>query len=110
MGGRGVAAVRALQSVRTAAPDAEIAILGHPWIVPAGIQATLDDVVRRAAEETGVTYIDLSEVSDGHDATRTRWGSPRWRRRRWRCWVRAEPRCRGQDPARSSRSRWGTTV
>jgi hypothetical protein len=81
--------VPALQAVRTAAPNAEVAILGHPWILPSsggcfdrmpiaegdvpylrGIQATLDDAVRRAAEATGVTYVDPSEVSDGHDACR----------------------------------------
>jgi hypothetical protein len=32
------------------------------------LQATLNDAVRRAADETGATYVDLSRVSDGHDA------------------------------------------
>jgi hypothetical protein len=44
-----------------------------------GIQATLNDAVRRAAAATGVTYVDLSRVSDGHDACRplgVRWVEP----------------------------------
>jgi lysophospholipase L1-like esterase len=90
--------VKALRAVRTAAPHARVAILGYPWIMPSaggcfdrmpiatgdvpylrGIQATLNDAVRRAAAATGVTYVDLSRVSDGHDACRplgVRWVEP----------------------------------
>jgi lysophospholipase L1-like esterase len=90
--------VNALRAVRVAAPSAEVAILGYPWIMPTtggcfdrmpvaegdvpylrGIQATLNDAVRRAAAATGATYVDLNKVSDGHDACRplgVRWVEP----------------------------------
>ena len=74
--------VNALKAVRAKAPKARVAILGYPWIMPAsggcfdrmpvaqgdvpyvrGIQATLNDAVRRAAAATGVTYVDLNVVS-----------------------------------------------
>ena len=44
-----------------------------------GIQATLNDAVRRAAAATGATYVNLNEVSDGHDACKpigVRWVEP----------------------------------
>lgn len=90
--------VRALEAVRARAPQARIAIIGYPWIMPAtggcfdkmpvargdvpyvrGIQATLNDAVRRAAAATGTTYVDLDVVSDGHDACQpigVRWVEP----------------------------------
>ena len=90
--------MHALGAVRAAAPAARVAILGYPWIMPktAGcfplmpvasgdvpylraIQATLNDAVRRAAAATGVSYIDFSTVSEGHDACQpigTRWIEP----------------------------------
>jgi len=90
--------VRALQAVRAKAPRARIAILGYPWIMPAaggcfekmpiasgdvpyvrGIQATLNDAVRRAAAATGTTYVNLNAVSEGHDACQpigVRWVEP----------------------------------
>jgi hypothetical protein len=90
--------VNALGAVRAAAPDAEVAILGYPWILPRsggcfdrmpvaegdvpylrGIQATLNDAVRRAAGETGVTYVNMSRLSEGHDACQplgVRWVEP----------------------------------
>ncbi|PVZ03967.1 GDSL-type esterase/lipase family protein [Actinomycetospora cinnamomea] len=43
------------------------------------IQATLNDAVRRAAEATDVTYIDVATASHGHDACQpvgTRWIEP----------------------------------
>ncbi|MBN1096980.1 SGNH/GDSL hydrolase family protein [Blastococcus sp. TML/C7B] len=92
------ALVQVLQAVRAKAPRAEVAILGYPWIVPAaggcfdkmpiatgdipylrGVQATLNDAVRRAAKATGVTYVDMSRASDGHDACQplgVRWVEP----------------------------------
>jgi lysophospholipase L1-like esterase len=92
------ALVRALSAVRAKAPDARVAILGYPWILPASggcfpqmpvatgdvsylrdIQATLNDAVRRAAEATGATYVDFSTVSEGHDACQpigVRWIEP----------------------------------
>ena len=92
------ALVRALSAVRAKAPGARVAILGYPWILPArlgcfdrmpiatgdvpylrGIQATLNDAVQRAAAATGATYVDLSTVSEGHDACQAigvRWVEP----------------------------------
>jgi lysophospholipase L1-like esterase len=90
--------VDALRAVRAASPDAQVAILGYPWIMPTsggcfdrmsvaegdvpylrGIQATLNDAVRRAAAATGATYVDMNRVSDGHDVCRPigiRWVEP----------------------------------
>ncbi|HEV7196591.1 MAG TPA: SGNH/GDSL hydrolase family protein [Pedococcus sp.] len=92
------ALVQALKAVRAKAPRARIAILGYPWIMPAtvgcfdkmsiatgdvpyvrGIQATLNDAVRRAAGATGTTYVDFGTVSNGHDACQpmgVRWIEP----------------------------------
>jgi lysophospholipase L1-like esterase len=92
------ALVNALQAVRGAAPAAEVAILGYPWIMPEsggcfarmpvaagdvpylrGIQATLNDAVRRAAAATGATYVNMSKASEGHDACQplgVRWIEP----------------------------------
>jgi len=90
--------VRALTAVRARAPSATVAILGYPWVMPAsggcfdrmpvaegdvpyvrGIEATLNDAVSRAAAVTGATYVDLSQVSNGHDACKplgVRWIEP----------------------------------
>jgi len=92
------ALVNALGAVRARAPEATVAILGYPWIMPAsggcfakmpvakgdvpyvrGIQATLNDAVRRAAAATGATYVDFNVVSEGHDACQpigVRWVEP----------------------------------
>jgi lysophospholipase L1-like esterase len=92
------ALVSALRAVRAKAPQARVAILGYPWILPAtggcftrmpvatgdvpylrSLQATLNDAVRRAAAATGATYVDLNAVSEGHDACRplgVRWIEP----------------------------------
>ncbi|GGP33657.1 lipase 2 [Streptomyces melanogenes] len=90
----------ALRAVRAKAPHARVAVLGYPWITPAtadpscflklpiasgdvpylrGIQAHLNAVVERAADETGATYVDFSRASEGHDACApagTRWIEP----------------------------------
>jgi hypothetical protein len=90
--------VKSLNAVRAKAPAATVAILGYPWIMPAsggcflkmpvakgdvpyvrGIQATLNDAVRRAAEATGSTYVDMNVVANGHDACQpigVRWVEP----------------------------------
>jgi hypothetical protein len=90
--------VNALSAVRAKAPRAKVAILGYPWVLPAtggcypimpvaqgdvpylrGIQATLNDAVRRAAAATGATYVDFNTVSEGHDACQpigVRWIEP----------------------------------
>jgi hypothetical protein len=44
-----------------------------------GIQATLNNAVRRAAAATGATYVNFSRVSNGHDACQpigVRWVEP----------------------------------
>ena len=90
--------VNALTAVREKAPDAQVAILSYPWILPTtggcfdkmpvaegdvpylrSLQTTLNDAVRRAAEATGATYVDMNEVSEGHDACQplgVRWIEP----------------------------------
>ncbi len=92
------ALVTALKAVRAKSPHARVAILGYPWILPAtggcfpqmpvasgdvpylrNEQATLNDAVRRAAAATGATYVDMSQVSNGHDACKpanVRWIEP----------------------------------
>jgi hypothetical protein len=90
--------VKALHDVRAKAPHAKVAILSYPWIMPKtvgcfdkmpvatgdvpyvrGIQATLNDAVKRAAAATGSIYVDMNTVSEGHDACQpigTRWIEP----------------------------------
>jgi hypothetical protein len=92
------ALVNALRAVRSKAPRAKVGILGYPWIMPPaegcftkmpvargdvpyvrGIQATLNDAVRRAAAATGATYVNMNGVSNGHDACQpigVRWVEP----------------------------------
>ncbi|MBN1528970.1 MAG: SGNH/GDSL hydrolase family protein [Thermoleophilaceae bacterium] len=92
------ALVNALRAVRAKAPRAKVGILGYPWIMPAtggcfdrmpvakgdvpyvrGIQATLNDAVRRSAAATGATYVNMNTVSNGHDACQpigVRWVEP----------------------------------
>lgn len=90
--------VTALEAVRSKASNAKVAILSYPWITPKtdgcfpqmpvakgdipylrSLQTTLNDAVKRAAAVTGVTYVDLNGVSEGHDACKpigTRWVEP----------------------------------
>jgi lysophospholipase L1-like esterase len=90
--------VQALKAVRAKAPQARVAILGYPWILPATVgcfdkmpvaegdvpylrhlQATLNDAVQRAAAATGASYVNLESVSNGHDACQpigVRWVEP----------------------------------
>lgn len=90
--------VNALKAVHAKAPNAKVAILGYPWIMPAtggcfprmpvatgdvpyvrNIQATLNSAVQRAAAATGTTYVNFSSVSNGHDACQpigVRWIEP----------------------------------
>jgi lysophospholipase L1-like esterase len=92
------ALVRALRAVRARAPRARVAILGYPWILPPtegcyptmpvargdvpylhGIQATLNDAIRRPALATDVTYVNFNTISVGHDACKrigVRWIEP----------------------------------
>jgi lysophospholipase L1-like esterase len=90
--------VRALRAVHDRAPQARVAILGYPWIMPATggcfdrmpvaegdvpyvrhIQWVLNDAVRRAAAATGTIYVNMNRVSEGHDACQpigVRWIEP----------------------------------
>lgn len=90
--------VKALTKVHRHAPNAEVAIIGYPWILPKqvgcfdkmpvaegdvpylrSLQRTLNNAVRRAAGATDSTYVNLNRVSDGHDACQpigTRWVEP----------------------------------
>jgi lysophospholipase L1-like esterase len=90
--------VRALKAVRAKAPKAKVGILSYPWILPSSggcypqmpvatgdvpylrsVQTTLNDAVRRAAAAAGATYVDLNQVSEGHDACKpigVRWVEP----------------------------------
>ncbi len=92
------ALVEALRAVRAAAPHARVVILGYPWILPASggcyplmpvatgdvpylrsLQATLNTAVQQAARQAGATFVDLSGVSEGHDACQpigVRWVEP----------------------------------
>jgi lysophospholipase L1-like esterase len=92
------ALVKTLRAVRADAPNARVAILGYPWILPASggcfpqmpvatgdvpyldnLQATLNSAVQRAAAATGVTYVNMSAVSRTHNACQpigTRWIEP----------------------------------
>jgi lysophospholipase L1-like esterase len=94
------ALVAALDAVKAKAPNARVAILGYPWIVPAEavsgcyakmplasgdipylreLEGHLNAAIERAAEATGVTYVDMSAASNGHDACEpvgTRWVEP----------------------------------
>ncbi|PZR55316.1 SGNH/GDSL hydrolase family protein [Xylanimonas oleitrophica] len=89
---------QALTDIHARAPHAQVAILGYPWILPAqegcytkmpvargdvpylrDLQATLNGVIAQAAAETGTTFVDLSEASEGRDACApagTRWVEP----------------------------------
>lgn len=92
--------VTALKAVRKKAPTATVVILGYPHILPPTGQLScyasmpiamgdvpwldheqdvLNDTVRRAAQQTGARYIDMSASSAGHDACKpigTRWIEP----------------------------------
>ncbi|CRK57976.1 putative secreted hydrolase [Alloactinosynnema sp. L-07] len=92
------AVLQALRDLRAKAPNARVAILGYPWIMPASdgcfltmpiakgdvpylrnLQAHLNQVIATAASQTGVTFVDLAAASEGHDACKpigTRWVEP----------------------------------
>jgi lysophospholipase L1-like esterase len=92
------ALLRALRAVHRRAPQAEVAIIGYPWIVPEEvgcfdkmpiargdvpyvrvIQALLNRKIQQAAAATGTTYVNMNGVSDGHDACKplgVRWVEP----------------------------------
>jgi len=87
-------AVRAaLLATKAKAPSATIAIIGYLEQLPRGgclgmgiawgdvdyvrgIQRQLNDAIRRAAAEAGVTFVDMAAVSAGHDSCKS--ASVRW--------------------------------
>jgi lysophospholipase L1-like esterase len=92
--------LKALGAVRTRAPRATVAILGYPTILPPvgdpgcysrvpismgdipyldRLQRTLNRIIERSARRTGVRFVDLTKVFQGHDACQpsgTRWIEP----------------------------------
>ncbi len=92
------ALLRSLRAVHRRSPNAEVAILGYPWILPPtegcfekmsiargdvpylrGIQALLNRKIGQAAERTGTTYVSMNRYSEGHDACQpigVRWVEP----------------------------------
>lgn len=94
----GPAVAEAIAGIREAAPDAEVVVVGYPWLLPptggcfpampvaAGdvpylreLQTELNAVIEAAATDNGARFADLSETSEGHDACApagTRWIEP----------------------------------
>jgi lysophospholipase L1-like esterase len=94
----GPSLVAALKAVKQAAPNARIAILGYPAILPPtggcypvmpvavgdvpylySLQTTLNQVIADAARQTHVTFVDMTAPSQGHDACQplgVRWVEP----------------------------------
>ncbi len=85
---------QALRDVRNRAPNARILLAGYPWLLPPTVgchpemrlaegdvpmirelQTALNTYGRRAAEDEGVEFVDMSQVSEGHDACA---GDDRW--------------------------------
>ncbi|WP_223205147.1 SGNH/GDSL hydrolase family protein [Gordonia jinghuaiqii] len=85
---------QALRDVKAEAPNAEILLAGYPWLLPPttgcypemriadgdvamirDLQTALNTYGRRAAQETGARFVDMSQVSEGHDACA---GDQRW--------------------------------
>lgn len=89
---------RSLKELRAKVPRARVAIVGYPWILPSAkgcfqkmpvaagdipylraLQERLNRVIEKAAKETRVTFVDMAEASEGHDACAplgTRWVEP----------------------------------
>lgn len=92
------ALVSTLRAVKAKAPNAKIAVVAYPRLMPKTggcfpsmpiasgdtayvnrLQETLNDSVKRAAKKAGVTYVDAWSASTGHDACQpvgTRWVEP----------------------------------
>lgn len=92
------ALVQALGDIRAKSPRARVMIAGYPNLLPSSgscspqipiapgdvpylrdLQATLNDAVRRAAEETGATFVDMAKASEGRDGCQPvgqRWVEP----------------------------------
>lgn len=92
------AVTKGLRDIIAKAPNADVAVVGYPWLLPEtkgcyfkmpvatgdvpylrNLQAHLNDAIEKAAADTGVTFVDLAEASNGHDACKpigTRWVEP----------------------------------
>lgn len=92
------ALVKAFRAVRNRAPNARVAVLGYPWIMPRtrgcfpqmpvasgdvaylrNLQTVLNANVARAARGAGFTFVDMAAASEGHDACQpigVRWVEP----------------------------------
>lgn len=76
-----------LSEVHARAPAARVVIVGYPWLLPPTVgcapaipmadgdlpflhevQTQLNATIERAARATGTTFVDMAEVSRGHDA------------------------------------------
>lgn len=90
--------VAAFTAVKAKAPNARIVAANYLWLIPPtrgcfpvmplargdipylrGIQQTLSDAIERAADDTGIEFLDFSEVSEGRDACQradVRWVEP----------------------------------
>lgn len=89
---------QALEAVHARAPHARVVIVGYLWIMPAtrgcfpllpiasgdipylrALEGHLNAKIAQAAAETGTTFVDMSSLSDGHDACQApadRWVEP----------------------------------
>ncbi|MDV6264408.1 SGNH/GDSL hydrolase family protein [Rhodococcoides yunnanense] len=89
---------QALRDIHTRAPGARVIVIGYPWLIPAtstcapqvpvalgdvpylrNLQTTLNEAIRQAAADTDTTFVDMSVVSEGHDACQpvgVRWVEP----------------------------------
>ena len=92
------ALLKAFRAVRNRAPNARVAVLGYPWIMPERVgcfpqmpvargdvpylrqlQTVLNNNVERAAVKAGATFVDMAIASEGHDACQAigvRWVEP----------------------------------
>ncbi|TJZ78671.1 SGNH/GDSL hydrolase family protein [Rhodococcus oryzae] len=92
------ALVKALGDIHDKSPRAQVIIAGYPWLVPASgscqpqwpiapgdveyirdLEAKVNDAVRRAAEATDTTFVDMAQVSEGRDGCQSveqRWVEP----------------------------------
>ncbi|MEV8393509.1 MULTISPECIES: SGNH/GDSL hydrolase family protein [unclassified Streptomyces] len=86
--------------VKEKAPNARAVVVGYPWLLQAktdrscfvkmpiaegdvpylrSMQGHMNEILERAANETGAAYADMADASEGHDACRpraTRWVEP----------------------------------
>ncbi|MFJ6574165.1 SGNH/GDSL hydrolase family protein [Streptomyces sp. NPDC091292] len=90
----------ALQKIKAKAPNARVVVVDYPWLLPAqadktcfakmpiaegdvpylrSMQGHMNKILERAANETGASYADMADASDGHDSCQprgVRWVDP----------------------------------